>query len=347
MGGMGIRNHKVKISIISVILVLSAILFFNPLLAEGLYGNGIYFIIRSFFHVFSFIPIPLIYFLLLLLIFGILKAFRSKVTVVSTLKKTAIGCFIIVWLFYFLWAFNYSRPSFNSKFPLQKEKMDSIAWNEELLFARQQIVVKRPHLLTTYTTREIEQKVREHVRTICSKYEYNAPGKIRVKSLWPKGSLLRIGTAGFYLPFAGEAYIDPGLVFIQKPFTLAHEMCHGYGVTDEGACNFLAYLALIHHPDSTINYSSQLAYFRTIASEYRWRYPDNYKRIRDSLPLLIKSDLDEINANFSKYPDIFPRLRQNIYDNYLKIQGIREGMANYENIIGYVRQGRKNGTLKF
>jgi hypothetical protein len=46
-----------------------------------------------------------------------------------------------------------------------------------------------------------------------------------------------------------------------------------------------------------------------------------------------------------RYPDFFPKWRDQIYDQYLKIQGIKEGMSSYDNIIDLVRQARKQGLL--
>jgi len=323
------------------------ILFLLPAgLSESFYGKGIYVLVRSLFHLISFIPFPIIYLWVILCIYLIWRLFAKsgsiKMKSLSILKGVLWG----IALFYILWAFNYKRPSFGTKFPLEQSPMDSISWINELIFSKTQLESCRPSNLQEYDLVDIEEKVRSNVKSVAKEFGYEAPGKIRVKSLWPKGTLLRIKTAGFYLPYTGEAYLDPGLHTIQQAYTLAHEMSHGYGVTDEGACNFLAYLALYNNIDSTIRYSAHMAYYRYVASEYRFRFPRSYKAIRDSLPLTIQKDLDEINANLVKYPDLFPKLRDKIYDNYLQMQGIKEGMASYDNVIGYVRQFRNTGRIK-
>jgi hypothetical protein len=123
-------------------------------------------------------------------------------------------------------------------------------------------------------------------------------------------------------------------------------MCHGYGVTDEGACNFIAYLATIDQKDSTIHYSGAMGYFRYVASAYRYHYPREYQKIRDRLPLIIQSDLEEINKQLMKYPDIFPKWRDRIYNKYLLALNVPGGIENYDKIIDYVRQARDHGMLK-
>ena len=43
--------------------------------------------------------------------------------------------------------------------------------------------------------------------------------------------------------------------------------------------------------------------------------------------------MDAINDNLDKYPDIMPAFRNYAYDQYLKSQGISEGLASYSQII--------------
>ncbi len=148
---------------------------------------------------------------------------------------------------------------------------------------------------------------------------------------------MRISTAGFYLPFTGECNIDAGLHPIQLPFVVAHEYAHAYGITDEGSCNFLAYLSCNQSADPFVRYAGSLSYWRYIAGNYQAYYPKEYALFRKQLPKGIIADLDAINANGRKYPDILPRVRDFAYDSYLKSQGIEEGLESYSRIIMLVK----------
>ena len=92
-------------------------------------------------------------------------------------------------------------------------------------------------------------------------------GRVRVRQPWPNGFLLRWSTAGIYIPQTGEGHIDRGLLAVQKPFTIAHEMAHGYGVADEGACNFIAWLACSQSRDPWVRFGGALTYWRYAAAE--------------------------------------------------------------------------------
>jgi len=122
-------------------------------------------------------------------------------------------------------------------------------------------------------------------------------------------SFLRFGTAGLYWPFVGEGNIDSGLHELQQPFTMAHELAHGYGITNEGVCNFIAYLACQNAENDFIRYSGLVTYWRYAAIAYQGF------------------------ENLDKYPDIMPTFRNFAYDKYLKSQGISEGLASYSQII--------------
>ena len=74
---------------------------------------------------------------------------------------------------------------------------------------------------------------------------------------------------------------------LQIPFTLAHEMAHGYGITDEGDCNTLAYLVCLHSKNKAIQYSGLLAYLRYLWNDSRMDSVDK-NSLRDLLSPEVK-----------------------------------------------------------
>lgn len=341
-----ILRHTRKNRVFLIILSISFLLFLFPAIwMEALYGKLIYQGVRLMINLVSWIPFPLIYFPILAVpgwIYYVLKSKKSwKALALSHLKALVA----VIILFYWLWAFNYRRNDFVTRFEVTVPKMDSAALTAELYYALTLMKTQRSQEPSKYKPVEIEKLLRPTVKTICNSFGYSSPGTIRVKALYPKGSLLRIKTAGFYFPHGGEAYVDGGLHPLQLGFTMAHEMCHGYGATDEGACNFLAFLATQASLDSSVQYSGAIGYYRYVAGAYRYYFPQAYQNFRQSLPAVIQQDLDEINKAMMRYPDFFPKWRDQIYDQYLKIQGIKDGMSSYDNIIDLVRQARKQGLL--
>ena len=155
--------------------------------------------------------------------------------------------------------------------------------------------------------------------------------------------LLRISTAGVYLPWVLEAHIDAGLHPLQHAFTLTHEATHAYGFTDEGVCNFWAYVATHDHSNLYIRYAGLLTYWRYLASSYRKVAPEAYRAYRrEEVPTGISNDLMAIYRNGQQYPDILPAVRDRAYDTYLKSQGVKEGLQSYSRVVLLVQAWRSN-----
>ena len=147
---------------------------------------------------------------------------------------------------------------------------------------------------------------------------------------------MRFSTAGIYIPYSGEGHVDAGMLPVQIPFTMAHELGHGYGVTDEGECNFLAYIVCTTADDPMVRFSGLLAYWRYVAAEYRRFAPEAYKEQYNALPDLVRTTLQSIYENNRKYPDIMPQTRNLVYDTYLRSNGVDGGLVSYNRIVRWV-----------
>ena len=192
--------------------------------------------------------------------------------------------------------------------------------------------------------RSIESKLRTATSKIAREIGYTASSNIRCRKLFPKGILLRLGTAGFYNPFTGECNIDDGLHPLQKPFVMAHEFFHGLGVSGEGDCNFLAYITCFQSTDPFIKYAGQLGYWRYLRRGFFQSDPEKYEEAMEQTPEAVLNDLAEIAASIRKYPDIAPRMRDAMYTAYLKSNKIEDGMANYHQIVPLVMTWRRNNV---
>ena len=83
----------------------------------------------------------------------------------------------------------------------------------------------------------------------------NAPA--RPKAARFPAWLRRLKAAGMYVPFTGEALVDPTRSAAGLPFTAAHELAHMLGVGNEGAANIAAYAACVEYGEAA-GYSARL-----------------------------------------------------------------------------------------
>jgi len=158
-------------------------------------------------------------------------------------------------------------------------------------------------------------------------------GEPSVKELRPQGFLYRLNTSGFYNPITGECNVEADLHLLQIPFVKAHEWTHAQGITDEGDANFLAYWICIMSDDPSYAYSGHLAYWRYLMRDLKKNFPEHYEEVQQKVIVGVRKDLAEIYESINKYPEFMPRFRDQVYNTYLKTQGISDGMASYNRIV--------------
>jgi hypothetical protein len=298
------------------------------------------------------VPFPPVYALFLIICFLLLIKFvkwwpyKREIYFSYFYKKQAVNIFknllLLICLFYWFWGFLYYQKSFISKSEymsmqvspeyLQKEiQVVSFTLNEW----RKEIGENEIKILSTDGMLSMEKQIRVILEKTLKKQNLPSFGNVRVRALGPEGILLGLSTAGIYIPFVFEGHIDKGLHSLQYPFTMAHEMAHGYGITDEGDCNALALLVCLQSHDKAIRYAGLLTYFRYLKNDSRNKFSDEYFWKKTLSPEVVR-DLMEIKNQVEKFPDILPFWRDYIYESYLVWMGIEDGLKSYFTVIDKV-----------
>jgi Protein of unknown function (DUF3810) len=319
------------------------------------YQTYIFRFIRSFYdYTLYFLPFASIYLILPLVVLAMYKYVKKKDInyenkLTNGFRKVVNIAGIWYGSFYLLWGFNYHEPTI-----ADVARLENINITDQMVFAELQMVTKELNILrqeadidTTemdqFTSIEfIETDVRSLLKRVLVYLKTDTTANVRVRPLYPRGTLLSLTTAGIYIPYTFEGHFDPGIAKVQYPFTIAHEMSHGYGYTDEGVCNFLAYLACKKSKFPYIKYSGSLGY---------WRYLYNYflnideklaKMELKSLTVGVKNDIKAIRRQNNAYLELMPTLRDLIYDSYLKANGIQSGLDSYFEVIKWVILLKRN-----
>lgn len=330
-----------------------------PAIYNVIYFRGIFQVVRTLYdYTLGWIPVPMVYFLFFFvvhLIYGFLKfkGFRNAKSIVEKIRIILLPIFslvgAVIFFFYFLWGFNYQQETLSSQLNLPKIKADSVLLYNEALFLRDRLSNLRKELSSDTTAlsfdhlpENMEKDIRSSLETVLSSWDLPVNGRVRVRKLYPKGILLRISTAGVYIPFVFEGHIDAGLHPIQYPFTMAHEMSHGYGIADEGTCNFTGFLACMQSDNTMIQYSATMSLWRYMANNLRRSAPAMYKRLVKHMDSNVKRDLVAIRDEMDKYPDILPQIRDAVYDTYLKSHGVKGGMTSYSTVVRLILRWKKS-----
>lgn len=331
----------------------------HPEWIEQYYSRGIFPYIRwTLDHTIGWLPLPVFYWLLpgliLWLLYRAVKTIRAPHSNWGRkLGHLGLGILSVgltlVFAFQVLWGLNYQRQSLEQLLGLTTAPLDQEQTFEELRLATQELLETRTLLAEDSTACPliearfqvvkpvVDQALKAFFKKHYLPHQYQPPAR----RLHPRGILLRISTAGFYMPLTGECNLDAGLHPLQVPFVLAHEYGHGYGFGPEDACNFLAWVSCREAESPFARYAGLLGYWRYVASSARRLDPNAYAQFWKTLPEGIKKDLRAIRAEMNKYPDLFPKVRDMAYDTYLKSQGVQEGQKNYSRVVVLAYAWRK------
>jgi hypothetical protein len=255
----------------------------------------------------------------------------------------------LVFFFYVLWGFNYTRVGIEKQWGLETAPMNSAELAAEAAWASRMSTESRASIpgnsADTLGPADLPSNLESHLRSVLvpvlREAGYPAPGRVRVRSFSPGGWMMRFSSTGVYVPFFGEGYTANNLLPFEKPFTTAHEMVHGYGITDEGAANFLAFLACAASPLPVVKYSGFAAYWEYAAGELSRAVPVEFKALWENLPEGMKTDIRSAQKNAAHYRGALEKVSQKVYAKYLKSQGIDDGLRSYSRFVGLVAAWKK------
>jgi hypothetical protein len=238
----------------------------------------------------------------------------------------------LVLLFYVLWGFNYNRIGLEEQLGLEVRPLDPAAVKAEaegtaraLEEARASILgASKDALGNDVLPHDLEVSVRGPLSKVLADCGFPVPGRPRVRPLWPGGLLMR------------EGYTAGNLTAAEKPFVTAHEMVHAYGLTDEGAANFLGFLACESSAVPVVRYSGLLSYWEYVFPELIRAAGQDAARLAARLPEGVRTDIRAARENWNQYRGPVRAAAQAVYDRYLKSQGIAEGTKSYDRFVSLV-----------
>ena len=356
------RIFWIKLALVAILIRI--LLGFFPAVVEFLYSRGLYLWIRCLFdHTLGCLPFASIYiFLVLLFTFlffkgaGLVKQIRSQqFSFKNSLLSVASFISCIIFWFLLLWGYNYARIPIQDQLELEvPESMDYDAIWKEAQYIKKTCIQWRDKIPGSDTNAldldfyppNLEKIMRNSLEKVLQKYHYPTEARVRGRFLQPNGILLRFSSSGVYFPFTGEGHVDNGLHIITKPFTMAHELAHGYGFGSEASCNFLGFLACIHTQDyPAIQYSGYLMYWRYVyGALMEFMTEEEYLSEFATISRGMNHDIGAIHWQQDQYAPFIPFLQPAIYDVFLKLQGVKEGIKSYNRMVMLVASWRKNYT---
>ncbi|MBS9523670.1 DUF3810 domain-containing protein [Litoribacter ruber] len=320
----------------------------NPERTEEIYSRTFFPVVRNVIDLtVSRLPFPTVYLFVLSIFIAVGIYFYYLLTQKPGVKMKVAYTFrsifnfsgALIFFFLILWGYNYQRvPIFQqldlSPRPLSEEEiMREINLTSNILVQlRQNLTLDEEAIEETLPYEEVEDIVRANIRENLYLLGLNFTGHPRTKLFYPAGFMTRMGILGIYFPFTGESYIDAALHPLERPFTVAHEMAHSYGVTDEGEANFIGWVICANSNDPLLQYSGQLRLLRYQLSDLYRISPNLYRQTFSRLNKGIKNDLSSILKNKEEVKPISNELSKRSNDIFLKTQGVKAGVMSYQQL---------------
>lgn len=319
----------------------------NPEKTEEYYARTIFPAIRNLIDLsISRLPFPTVYIFVLTVILVItffIYQFSQQIGWFSKLgysiRSLINGLGALVFFFLILWGYNYQRiPIFEQigmkPLPLSMEQVKG-----ELELTRNILNQLRYNIEEDTVAIEkimpypdLERLVRANMRENLYLLGLNFTGEPRTKEFYPAGFMRRMGILGIYFPYTGESYIDPTLHPLEKPFTIAHEMAHSYGVTDEGEANFIAWVICSNSDNPLLQYSGQLRLLRYQMNDLFRMSRETYGEFLQTLPRGIRNDLISIQQANERIKPFNLEISRKSNDLFLRSQGVKAGINSYQQL---------------
>jgi len=137
------------------------------------------------------------------------------------------------------------------------------------------------------------------------------------------------GTDGMHAPFMLETLINPDLTPPERPAVIAHEWAHLSGYAPEDDASFVGLLAALR-ADAGSRYSAWLTLTFEAAGQLS---RDDRQRVLASLDPGPRQDQQAIAARLASRVESVQRVSWQTYDQYLKSQGVQEGIRSYSRVV--------------
>jgi uncharacterized protein DUF3810 len=234
---------------------------------------------------------------------------------------TCASCLYLVFLA--LWGFNYRRVSLETKLAFDPSRL-----TREATLRLAETSIERMNSLEAMKTARSNS---EEVLILSFADAQRHLGASRTaRPARPKRSmvsfyLLRAGIDGMMNPFFLEIILNPGVLPVEYPFTVTHEWAHLAGYADESEANFVAWMTCVG-ADERAQYSAWLEAYQYAAAALT---RDERRELQRRLAPGVVADLRAIANRLGRADPAVSSFARNVYDSYLRAQGVDEGIASY------------------
>ena len=271
----------------------------------------------------------------------------DKNKMIDKIINLSSSIFILIFLFYILWGFNYNRITIKDHLNIKNEfdkkelvdftenLIDKINVKHELLFIYDSVKPKNIYSFekNIQTSKENTTKLKGVFKESFLKSSYK---NISVKKSLFSLPLTYMGFSGYINPFTNEANINRKIPSTSLTFVINHEIAHQLGIASEKDANFISYVMLINSDNQYHKFCGYSYALRLCLNELSKIDYILYQELLQKVNKGIIKDYIEINNFWKKYDGMIEELSKKSYDLYLKQNNIQTGIKNYNESISLI-----------
>ena len=326
----------------------------NPAIVESVFSASVFpaaakilpFQYLPYFSVFELLlfggPVVLVIFFVRFLIRLVRVKENRLQRVLRLVQRVLIVLAVGLFLFNFLWGFNYYRQPYSkiAGLPVQPSTSDELyALCEDLVrdtnAARSKLQSNDDGtLLTRPAISELNAMAR---RAYDKAFEDGVAGVIGVKCyakpLLSSYLFSYMGIAGVYFPYTAEPNFNNHVKEPARGSIICHEIAHRQGFAREDEADFLAYAVCVNSDEPYLNYAG---YFMALNHAMGRLYSENrdaYSMLKQTYSREVLADIEAKQEYWRMFEGPLEERITNINDSYLKAQSQEDGVKSYSRMI--------------
>ena len=286
-----------------------------------------------------------------------LRAFWAREGRGRRLARLGRGCWVAAGALYLVflacWGLNYRRPPLAHLAGLGRPggtAAELRALSGELVIAadtlRQGIAEDAQGVMRlTDGRRAALDAAHEGLRRAAARLRPLEGPRVRPKAALFSPVLSRLGIAGIFVPFTGEAHVNSTLPDADVPFAASHELAHQRGLAREDEANYAAAVACREHPAPEFRYSGALLSSAYVQAALASVDPHAAAALEGRRSAGVQRDLRALAEWSRRYRSRLTDVSSRVNDTYLRTQGQELGVRSYGAMVDLLLAERRQGSL--
>lgn len=251
--------------------------------------------------------------------------------------------FVVIWFLLF-WGIGYQRVPAEARLGLDNSAIADEEADGLRAMALEIILRDQPHSPTDRNVDRAIASISAAMQEVAGEWDEQSIRLPRRVKATPKGLLLVNGSSGICAPITLEPHVDGGLPDTAFVYVAAHELGHVAGMCVEAEATLIGFVAGLRASDPFARYAVALDIYRDLYKSLR--SSEEIKAANEALPEVAREDIVAINEAVRQYRiDWVRNANRKVYTQYLKSQGVSEGMKNYDKGISLFAYAWRKGLV--